>query len=95
MDTPYSIFEQIEGTFYIIGGILASILLGLSINAYLKSRAKRILYAAIAFAFFSINLFFEASESFFPVLDSSLADAIFASILTLVLILFFLAIVKK
>ena len=50
----------------------------------------------MAFGFFSIYLFFEASEVFFPVLATlPLVDVIAAAITTLVLIFFFLAIIKK
>ncbi|MGZ5551271.1 MAG: hypothetical protein ACXW07_11060, partial [Nitrososphaeraceae archaeon] len=76
--------------------ILASILLALSINAYKKKYVKKILYAVFAFVFFAFYLFFEAFESFYPFLETATGvDLIAASLTTLVLIFFFLAILKK
>ena len=50
----------------------------------------------MAFAFFTSYLFFEALEVFYPILASSpILDIAAASITTLVLIFFFIAIVKK
>ena len=89
-------FEYLEGFAYFVSGILSSILLALSIYAYRKKYVKKILFAVMAFGFFSIYLYFEASEVFFPVLATlPLVDVIAAAITTLVLIFFFLAIIKK
>ena len=90
------LFDYLEGFTYFISGILASILLALSIYAYKKKYVKKILYAIMAFAFFTSYLFFEGLEVFYPILESSpILDVGAASITTLVLIFFFLAIVKK
>jgi hypothetical protein len=53
------LFGHLEGFVYFISGILASILLALSVYAYRKRYVKKILYAVIAFTFFTIYLFFE------------------------------------
>ena len=87
--------EQLEGLTYIISGILATVILALSIHAYKKSGVKKILYAVIAFASFAIYLFFEAFENFYPILETSYTDIAAALITTLVPVFFFLAIVKK
>ena len=90
------LFEYLEGFTYFVSGILASILLALSIYAYKKKYVKKILYAIMAFAFFTSYLFFEALEVFYPILASSpIVDVAAASITTLVLIFFFITIVKK
>ena len=89
-------FEYLEGFVYFVSGILSSILLALSIYAYRKKYVKKILFAVMAFAFFTFYLYFEASEVFFPVLASlPIVDVIAAAITTLVLMFFFLAIIKK
>ena len=89
-------FEYLEGLLYFVSGILSSILLALSIYAYRKKYVKKILFAVMAFGFFSIYSFFEASEVFFPVLATlPLVDVIAAAITTLVLMFFFMAIIKK
>jgi len=89
-------FEYLEGFVYFISGILSSILLALSIYAYRKKYVKKILFTVMAFAFFSIYLYFEAAEIFLPVLVTlPFVDLIAAAITTLVLMFFFLAIIKK
>ena len=89
-------FEYLEGFVYFVSGILSSILLALSIYAYRKKYVKKILFAVMAFAFFSIYLYFEASEVFFPVLATlPIIDLTAAAITTLVLLFFFMAIIKK
>ena len=88
-------FEQVEGVMYIISGIFAFILLSLSLYAYRQSHAKRILYASFAFIVIFIYISFEAVEIFFPIVDASIPDITFASLLTIVLFFFFLSAVKN
>ena len=88
-------FEYLEGIVYFISAILSSILLALSSYAYRKKFVKKILFAVMAFAFFTFYLFFESAEVFVPVLESSTIDPIAAAITTIVVIFFFLAIIKK
>jgi hypothetical protein len=89
-------FEYLEGIVYFVSGILSSILLALSIYAYRKKYVKKILFAVMAFAFFTFYLFFESAEVFVPVLGSlPIIDLTAATITTLVLMFFFLAIIKK
>ncbi|MGE5634705.1 MAG: hypothetical protein ACM3VV_05695 [Deltaproteobacteria bacterium] len=86
----------LEGFVYLLSGIFSSILIALSIYAYRKRYIKKILYAVFAFVSFTIYLFFEAFENFYPtILETSYTDIAAASITTLVLIFFFLAIIKK
>ena len=91
-----SLMEQFEGITYFISAILASILLALSVYAYKKKYVKKILYAVFAFVFFALYLFFEGLENFYPFLETySVIDLFVASLTTVVLIFFFLAISKK
>ena len=91
-----SLFEQFEGITYLISTILASTLLALSVYAYKKKYVKKILYAVFAFAVFAIYLSFESIENFYHFLiPASALDLFAASLTTLVLLFFFLAIVKK
>jgi len=90
------LFEHLEGYTYLISAILASVLLALSIFAYKKKYVKKILYAVFAFLFFAVYLFFEGFENFFEFLQlSSGIDPVVASLTTIGLIFFFLAIIKK
>lgn len=71
------------------------LLLGLSVIAFKNTGLKKILYAAGAFALFAISLFLEYVEESFDLLKDLDFDII-GSIITLgILILFFIAIVKR
>ncbi|HJT84571.1 MAG TPA: hypothetical protein VJ697_08815 [Nitrososphaeraceae archaeon] len=88
--------EYLEGIVYSISAILSSILLTLSIYAYRKKYVKKILFAVMAFAFFTFYLFFESAEFFLPVLATlPFIDIVAAAITTVVLTFFFLSIIKK
>lgn len=89
-------FEYLEGVVYFISAILSSILLTLSIYAYRKKYVKKILFAVMAFAFFTFYLYFEATEFFLPILGTlPYIDVVAAAITTVVLFFFFLSIIKK
>jgi hypothetical protein len=80
---------------YVLIGIFSILLLLLSISSYKKTGLRSILYAAGAFGLFSISIFIEAIEENFNILGSILLDFLGALITLVILILFFLAIVKK
>jgi hypothetical protein len=89
------IFENIETTIVAVTGILSLLLLALSISAYRKTGLKRIIYAAMAFALFGIQLLFESLEDTVEALDTGYGSVITSSMTLAILILFFLAIVQK
>ena len=70
-------------------------LLGLSISAYRKTGLKKIAYAIVAFALFAAYLFYEYLEGVFDFLGNAYSDIILPSMIFGVLVLFFLAIVRK
>lgn len=70
-------------------------LLGLTIKAYIASGLKKILFAAAAFGLFSVNLFFEYTEEVFDWFEDAESEIISALIFLMILILFFIAIIKK
>ena len=70
-------------------------MLALSISAYRKTGLKKIAYAIVAFALFAAYLFYEYLEGIYEFLQSTYSDAILPFMAFGVLILFFLAIVKK
>jgi len=70
-------------------------LLGLTIKAYVTSGLKKILFAASAFGLFSINLFFEYAEETFDWFEDAESEIISTFIFLIILVLFFLAIIKK
>lgn len=91
LQIPFDISDGIE--FGIIGFSL--ILFALSISAYRNSGMKRILFAAGAFALFAIQLFADYAEEYFNLLDEDGMDIILSLVTLGILILFFLAIVKR
>jgi len=71
------------------------VLLGLSISAYRKTAFKGILYAAVAFGLFAIQMLFEYLVDAVK-LFSTPVDGIIVLGMTLVsLVFFFLAVVKR
>ena|SRR6478609_1720978 len=76
-------------------GIFSILLLLLSISSYKKIGLKNILYAAGAFGLFAIRLFIEIFDENYDILDTYLITFLNSSITLAILILFFLAIIKK
>jgi uncharacterized membrane protein required for colicin V production len=75
--------------------VLSLLLLALSISAYRNTGIKKILYAIVAFALFAAYLFYEYLEDIFNFLENTYSDIILPSMIFGVLVLFFLAIVRK
>jgi len=90
-----NVIEGIETIILTITGIFSLLLLGLSISAYRKTGLKKILFAATAFALFGVQLLVESLEENFDFLDTDIMSIIMTSMTLGILILFFLAIVKK
>ena len=89
---PYKPIEQM-----IKIGITAFsvLLLGLSISAYRKTRLKAIVYAAVAFGLFAVQIFFDYLEDAVEGFETPYNDVIFLGITLAILVLFFMAIVRK
>jgi hypothetical protein len=91
LQIPLSISDVIEVV--IIGFSL--VLFALSLSAYRTSGMKRILFAAGAFVLFAIQLFVDYIEEYYDFLDEDSTDIILSLVTLGILILFFLAIVKR
>ena len=89
------LIDTVEGMIYISSTVLSLMLMALSISAYRNTGLKKIAYAIAAFALFAAYLFFEYLEGVYEFLQSAYSDAILPFMAFGVLILFFLAIVKK
>ena len=89
-----SISDLVENLLFVAGTIFAAILTALSISAYRNTHLKKLLYAIIAFLLFGIFLFYEYLEYSIP-LDNPFTDILLPSMALSILVLFFLAIVKK
>jgi hypothetical protein len=88
-------YEPITQAIQIAIAAFSVLLLGLSISAYKKTSIKRILYAAIAFGLFAIQIFFDYLEDAVEAFDTPYSDIIFYGMTLAILVLFFMAIVRK
>jgi hypothetical protein len=71
------------------------LLLALSISAYRRTGLKKIIFAAVAFALFAVQLLIESLEDTFEVLDTGYGSVITSAMTLAILVLFFIAIVQK
>ena len=89
-------YDTIEGIIYIIGAIFSVTLLALSISAYKNTGIKKIKYAIVAFGLFAFFLLYEYLEHTFKTsFTTPYTDIIIPSIALAIVVLFFLAIVRK
>jgi hypothetical protein len=88
-------YEPITQAIKIAIAAFSVLLLGLSISAYKKTAVKRILYAAVAFGLFAIQMFFDYLEDAVEAFDTPYTDIIFFGITLAILVLFFMAIVRR
>jgi hypothetical protein len=89
------LIDTVEGIIYLSSTVLSLLLLALSISAYRNTGIKKIAYAIAAFALFAAFLFYEYLETVFKFLGETYSDLILPSMTFGVLVLFFLAIVRK
>lgn len=71
------------------------VLFALSITAYRNTKIKKILFAAAAFALFAVHIFVDSIEDYLTFLDEQAIGIIVKLMLFAILVLFFVAIVKK
>lgn len=67
----------------------------MAVTAYRNTRVKKVGFAAIAFALFAIQLFVEYADDAFNLFDEKDVDLILSLITLIILLLFFIAILKK
>ncbi len=87
--------ELIEQSISALIGIFSILLLLLSLSAYKKTGVKSTLYAATAFGLFAVGLFLKVFEDSYTIFDSIYSDILTSTITLSILILFFMAIVKR
>ena len=73
----------------------AIVLFALSITAYRNTKIKKVLFAAGAFALFAIHIFVDSMEDYFTFLDEQITGIILKLMLFAILVLFFVAIIKR
>ena len=86
--------DVVEVSLYVVGSVVSALLTVLSISAYRTSGLKKLGYAVFAFALFCGFLIYEILERLLS-LDNPYTDIIIPSSALAILILFFLAVVKK
>ena len=88
-------YEPITQEIQIAIAAFSLLLLGLSISAYKKTALKRILYAAVAFGLFAIQIFFDYLEDAVEAFDTPYSDIIFYGMTLAILVLFFVAVIRR
>lgn len=88
-------YEPITQVIKIAIAAFSLLLLGLSVSAYRKTGLKRLVYAAVAFGLFALQMFVDYLEDAVPAFDTPYSDIIFFAITLAILVLFFVAIVRK
>ena len=71
------------------------LLLGLSLSAYKKTALKSVIYAAVAFGLFAAQLLFDYLEDAVQGWQQPYNDVIFYAMTLAILVLFFLAVVRR
>ena len=94
-EVEYEPYKPIEQMIKIGITAFSVLLLGLSISAYRKTRLKAIVYAAVAFGLFAVQIFFDYLEDAVEGFETPYNDVIFLGITLAILVLFFMAIVRK
>ena len=79
----------------IIVGIFALFLFALSLSAYKTIRLKKMIFAIAAFGLFAIESFIDYLEDVIPALETPYIDILLAIISLVILVLFFLAFIKR
>ena len=88
-------YEPITQAIKIAIAVFSLLLLALSISAYRKTAFKKILYAAVAFGLFALQMFVDYLEDAIDAFDTPYTDIVFFGITLAILVLFFMAIVRR
>lgn len=82
-----------EKLFNFGSGLVALLLLGLTLSAYHRNKNKRLLYVSLAFLLFAVKGFFTSHELFFS--EWEFADPVAAVLNFAIMMAFFAGILKK
>jgi len=86
---------SIENLLKIAIGAFSLLLLALSISAYRRTGIRKVIYAVMAFALFAAQLFIDYIQDNIEFIPSQDWDIIFYAMTLAILILFFLALIKR
>lgn len=88
-------YEPIAQAIKVGIAVFSILLAGLSVYAYKKTAIKGIIYAAVAFGLFAAQMLFDYLEDEVEGFETEYNDIIFLGITLAILVLFFLAIVRR
>lgn len=88
-------YEPIVQVIKVAIAAFSLLLLGLSISAFKRTALKGIIYAAIAFGLFAAQLLFDYLEDSIIALEQPFNDIIYYAMTLAILVLFFLAIIRR
>lgn len=88
-------FVNVDELVEILVGVFALFLFALSISAFRTFKLKKMVFAIAAFGLFAVESFIDYLEDVVPLLDAPYVDLILAVISFVILILFFIALVKR
>ncbi|CAN5422536.1 hypothetical protein BH18THE2_BH18THE2_06690 [soil metagenome] len=89
-------YDLVESILYLIGTGFSILLLALSVSAYRDRGIKKIKYAIVAFGLFAAFLFYQYLEhAYGKIADTPYTDIILPSMALAIVVLIFLAIVRK
>jgi hypothetical protein len=92
---PEEAYEPIVQLIKIGIAAFSLLLLGLSISAYRKTALKGIIYAAVAFGLFAVQLLFDYAEDAVEGWEQPFNDVIFYAMTLAILVLFFMAVIRR
>jgi hypothetical protein len=85
----------IQNSLKIVIVVFSLLLLAISISAYRKTGFKKILYATAAFAIFGAQALFDFLSDYAKFFDTAYNEIIIPAMTIAILVLFFLAVVKR
>lgn len=88
-------FVNADEVVEILVGVFALFLFTLSISAFRTFKLKKMVFAIAAFGLFAVESFIDYLEDVVPLLDAPFVDLILAVISFAILILFFIALIKR
>ena len=86
---------DVIGIVEIIIIVFSLILFGLAISAYRRTKLRKLLFAAIAFALFAIELLIEYADEAFGFFEEEQVDLLATGIILSILIMFFLSVTRR
>ena len=88
------VYDLTELILYIVGTLVAAVLIALSVSSYIKTGLIKLKYAIVVFSLFCAFLIYENLEHLFS-LDNPFTDMIIPATGLSILLFFFLAVTRK